>query len=214
MPHIISCLSQKGGVGKSTLSRLVARTFASNGWSVKICDFNTRQLTSVDWVAMRMQAGIEPAIDAQPMTSIKRLNKEPYDMLVIDGAPDSDQNSLEAARISHLVVIPTGVTVDDLKPQVGFANELVHKGVPREKLLFVLNKTGISDVPVREATQFLRAQGFLVADTDISTKDGYQIAQNSGHAITETKYPSLNQRADALATEIGARFQIFMDIAA
>lgn len=214
MALIIACLSQKGGVGKSTLARLLARTYASAGWSVKICDFNTRQLTSVDWVAVRLQAGLEPVIDAQPMNSVKKLKNEPYDLLVIDGAPDSDQTSLEAARIADLVVVPTGLTVDDLKPQVSFANELIGKGVDRDKLMFVLNKTTESELAAREAAHFLRQQGFLVAETDLAAKTGYQMAQNAGAAVSETKYATLNDRADTLAAEIVDRMNALKEIAA
>jgi chromosome partitioning protein len=199
---VIACLSQKGGVGKSTIARLVARTYASAGWSVKICDFNTRQLTAVDWVALRMDAKIEPAIDAQPMAGVKKFKNEPYDLLVIDGAPDSDLSSLDAARVANLVIIPTGLTVDDLKPQMAFAYELMAKGIERAKILFVLNKTTDSEAAVREATALLKGQGFSVAETDLSTKTGYQIAQNVGYAVSETKFPSLNDRAEALANEI------------
>ncbi|WP_276122702.1 ParA family protein [Pararhizobium qamdonense] len=214
MSTIIACLSQKGGVGKSTIARLLARTFASADWSVKICDFNTNQLTSVDWVALRMNSGIEPTIDAQPMSSVKKLKSEPYDLLVIDGKPDSDVTSLEAARVADLVVIPTGLTYDDLKPQAGFGNELIAKGVARNKILFVLNKTTESDVATRDAMTFLRAQGFEVAETDLATKTGYQMAQNIGFSIAETKYPTLNERADTLAAEIVDKLNTLTQVAA
>jgi chromosome partitioning protein len=172
---------------------------------VKICDFNINQLTSTDWVAVRMQGAIEPVIDAQPMSSVKKLKSEPYDLLVVDGAPDSQQASLEVARISNLVVIPTGTTGDDLKPQAAFGNELIAKGVPRNKILFVLNRTAESELAAREATSFLVAQGFEVATTDLGAKAGYQMAQNRGFAITETLYQSLNERADKVAAEIVAK---------
>jgi chromosome partitioning protein len=202
MSTIIACLSQKGGVGKSTIARLLARTFASAGWSVKICDFNVNQLTSTDWVAIRMVANIEPAIEAQPMNSVKKLKAERHDLLVVDGAPDSQQTSLDAAQLADVVIIPTGATRDDLKPQLAFAHELSNKGVSRKKMLFVLNKTTESDLASREATQFIKEQGFEVAETDIVSKTGYQMAQNRGFSIAETLYPSLNERADRLAVEI------------
>lgn len=214
MTLIIACLSQKGGVGKSTIARLLARTYAAAGWSVKICDFNTRQLTSVDWVAVRLQAGLEPEIAAQPMNSVKKLRGEPYDLLVIDGAPDSNETSLDVARIADLIVIPTGLTVDDLKPQVSFSNELISKGVPSDRLIFVLNKTTESELASREASTFLRNQGFLVAATDLAAKTGYQMAQNIGAAVSETKYPTLNDRADTLAAEIVDRMNALNGIAA
>lgn len=205
---VIACLSQKGGVGKSTLARLLARTYASAGWSVKIADFNVRQKTSVDWAAVRMTQDVSPAIAAESFVSTKTLRKENHDLIVADGKPDSDQSSLEIARSADICVLPTGLTADDLKPQAMFANELVTKGVDRSKILFVLNKTTESHVAVAEARQYLESIGYLVCKTDLSTKTGYQMAQNTGRSIAETNYHTLNERADALAAEIVARINV------
>ena len=202
---VISCLSQKGGVGKSTLARLVARTYASAGWSVKICDFNTKQLTSVDWVGARMAQGIEPAIAAEPYNSVKSFKRETADLLVIDGKPDSDNSSLEIARASDLIIVPTGLAIDDLKPQMMFARELTSKGVPANRLLIVLNKVTESQIAVTEARAYLRTAGFQIAEADLAAKTGYQMAQNAGRAIAETNFTSLNERADELAAEIVAK---------
>ncbi len=49
MTMIIAFVSQKGGVGKSTLARAVAREAAYGGLKVKIADLDTQQGTSVDW---------------------------------------------------------------------------------------------------------------------------------------------------------------------
>jgi len=40
---ILSLISQKGGVGKSALARLLAVEFAKAGWSVKIADLDAAQ---------------------------------------------------------------------------------------------------------------------------------------------------------------------------
>jgi chromosome partitioning protein len=206
MALIIACLSQKGGVGKSTIARLLARTYASAGWRVKIADFNVKQKTSVDWVSLRMSDGIEPAIAAEPYTSPKALKREDYDLVIADGKPDSDQTSLELARLAAITVLPTGLSGDDLKPQLMFANELVSKGVDKARILFVLNKTVESDLAVLEARQYLTmTTGFRVAEQDLAAKTGYQMAQNIGLAISETKFPTLNEKADALAAQIVAR---------
>lgn len=204
-PLIIACLSQKGGVGKSTLARLIARTYASAGWTVKICDFNTKQLTSVDWVGSRMVAGVEPEIHAEPYTSVKGFKRESFDLLVVDGKPDSDNSSLEIARAASLCVLPTGLAIDDLKPQMLFANELIAKGVPREHILMVLNKVAESQIAVIESRALLRSGGYQVAETDLTAKTGYQMAQNTGRSIAETNFSTLNERADALAAEIAAK---------
>lgn len=199
---VIACLSQKGGVGKSTLARLIARTYAISGWQVKISDFNTKQLTSVDWVASRMAAGVEPAIAAEPCNSVKSFKREPFDLLVVDGKPDSDNSSLEIARAADLIVVPTGLALDDLKPQVMFVNELVARNVARERILIVLNKITESQTAVEEARAYLRSSGYQIADCDLTARTGYQMAQNQGRSVAETNFPSLNERADELAAEI------------
>lgn len=202
---IITCLSQKGGVGKSTLARLIARTYAAAGWRVKIADFNVKQKTSVDWVAIRLQNELEPAIAAEPFTSVKALSRENYDLVVVDGRPDSDTTSLDAARLALLNVIPTGVSADDLRPQVLFARELVAKGVPEDRILFVFNLTIGSKVSLRTAQESIAKSGFRYVETDLPARTGYHNAQNVGAAVSETDHRTLNERAEQLAAEIVSR---------
>lgn len=201
---IISCLSQKGGVGKSTIARLIARTYAVSGWSVKICDFNTTQLSSVKWARLRRQQGYEPVIPAEPWISPSALKRQPENLIVADGRPDSDQSSLDIARISDLIVLPTGLPLDDLEPQLLFANELAEKGIERSRMLFVLNKTTDSDLASQEAREFL--SGYRVAEQELAARTSYQRAQNHGKALSEVGayVGALEERADTLAAEIVA----------
>lgn len=206
MPElIISCLSQKGGVGKSTLARLVARTYAVAGWDVKICDFNTTQLTSAKWGATRLAGELLPQIATEAYHQPTRLKRETADLVVADGRPDSDQTSLDIARLSNLVIIPTGLSLDDLEPQLLFAHELVSKGVDRGRILFVLNKTVDSPAAVSEARAYLDA--YAVANRDIAQKISYQRAQNEGRALSEVggHIGHLEEHADTLAAEIVER---------
>jgi chromosome partitioning protein len=201
---IISCLSQKGGVGKSTIARLVARTYAAAGWDVKIADFNTTQLTSVKWANVRAAVKQKPHIAAQPFNSPTAMKRDAADLIVADGRPDSDQTSLDIARISSLVLVPTGLSLDDLEPQLMFANELIEKGIAQDRILFVLNKTTDSAVAVAEARGYL--DSFRVATQDLGAKTSYQRAQNHGLALSEvgSKVGKLEERADLLAAEIVA----------
>ena len=48
MALVIGVVSQKGGVGKSTCARLIAREYAYAGWDVKIADLDVSQGTSFD----------------------------------------------------------------------------------------------------------------------------------------------------------------------
>ena len=62
MATIIAFVSQKGGVGKSTLSRALAREAANSALKTKIADLDTQQGTSIDWHRIRLNAGIKPAV--------------------------------------------------------------------------------------------------------------------------------------------------------
>ena len=65
MAAIVAFVSQKGGVGKSTLARALAREAAAGGLRVKIADLDTQQGTSVDWHRLRLSQGIEPVVSAE-----------------------------------------------------------------------------------------------------------------------------------------------------
>ena len=67
---IISLISQKGGVGKSALSRLIAVEYAKAGWSVKIGDLDTGQGSTANWKARRDQNGIDPEIPVEKYATV------------------------------------------------------------------------------------------------------------------------------------------------
>jgi chromosome partitioning protein len=200
---IIACLSQKGGVGKSTLARLIARTYAVAGWTVKIADFNTTQKTSTNWAQTRKDAGIKPVIEAEPFIQPSALPREDYNLVVADGRPDSDQTSLDIALLSHLIVIPTGLSLDDLEPQLAFAKELVAKGVSPNRVLFVLSKITDSKMAIAEAREYLSQ--FRIAERSLTLKHSYQKSQNHGYALSEVQglnTARLEETADLVAAEI------------
>jgi chromosome partitioning protein len=49
MGVVVAFVSQKGGVGKSTLARALAREAAFGGLSVKVADLDMQQGTLVNW---------------------------------------------------------------------------------------------------------------------------------------------------------------------
>ena len=56
----IGVVSQKGGVGKSTLSRMIACEYARSGWNVKIADMDASQGTSFNWQRRRIEHNRAP----------------------------------------------------------------------------------------------------------------------------------------------------------
>ena len=210
---IIGCLSQKGGVGKSTLARLIAYNYAQAGWRVKIADFNVKQKTSVDWAAMRMTNQVRPAIQAEAFMQVPLALKQDVDLLVMDGKPDADPTMLEVAKRCDLIALACGTSADDLRPQVLFGLELVQRGVNRNQILYVLNQTTGSKVAIRDAQGYIRGAGFQVLEHDIPARTMYQEAQNSGRSLAETNVDSLNRLANAVAADIVAHVNKILEAA-
>jgi CobQ/CobB/MinD/ParA nucleotide binding domain len=105
MALLVGLVSQKGGVGKSTLARLVAREYAAAGWNVKIADLDTAQGTSFSWQARRLQHAIEPAVAVERFGSVEAAVRiaEHYDLMLLDGAPHSTAATLKIAQASAMV---------------------------------------------------------------------------------------------------------------
>src|SRR5260370_24429619 len=120
MAIFIGMVSQKGGVGKSTLARLVAREYAAAGWSVKIADLDVSQGTSFNWQARRLQRGLEPPIAVERFGAVEHALKvaDHYDLVILDGPPHSTAGTVKIAQQSALTVLPTCLSLDDLQPSV------------------------------------------------------------------------------------------------
>jgi chromosome partitioning protein len=200
---IVGIVSQKGGVGKSTLARLIAREFAAQDWQVKIADMDVSQATSFHWRSRRLQSGLEPDISVEQYGRVDQALKiaEQFDLLVLDGAPHATQATLQIAQASHVVVIPTGLAIDDLQPGVQLAHELVTH-IPRQRLVFALCRVGTSGTEIEEARTYLQEAGYSVLEGELPEKAAYRRASDEGRTATETRFTSLNRRAEALAQSV------------
>lgn len=199
MATIIAFVSQKGGVGKSTLARALAREAVQGGLKTKIADLDTQQGTSVDWHRTRLNAGIEPVVAAEAFATAEQALKaaDHFDLLIIDGPARTSKGTLDIARVADLVVQPTGASVDDLRPAVREFHALVKEGVPKAKLAFALNRIGTATEEA-EARAYVGEAGYTALDGCLLERPAYRKAQNTGHAVTETSYAGLNAKADAL----------------
>jgi chromosome partitioning protein len=199
MTTIIAFVSQKGGVGKSTLSRALAREAANAGLKTKIADLDTQQGTSIDWHRIRLNAGIKPPVAAEAFATAAQALKvaAQYDLLIIDGPARTSAGTLEIAKLADLVVQPTGASVDDLRPAVREFHALVKAGISKHKLAFALNRIG-TPTEEAEARAYVSEAGYAVLDGCLLERPAYRKAQNTGHSITETSFRNLNVRADAL----------------
>ena len=205
----IGVLGQKGGAGKSTLSRLLAVEYARSEWNVLIADFDPLQSTSTKWNERRLKNGHAPVVDVTPFNSIERVLRidDSYDLIIFDSAPHATQKTMEIAGTVDLIVIPTGMTLDDLNPSIALANDLKRHGVTRDKIVFVLNHVGSSSAELSEAYETITDVGYICIG-DLPERTAYHRALDMGQSLTETPYETLNQKAGALAEAIHDKMRV------
>jgi chromosome partitioning protein len=199
MATIVAFVSQKGGVGKSTLARALAREASQSGVTTKIADLDTQQGTAVDWGRIRLNEGLQPAVAVESFSTAAQALKvaKQYDLLIIDGPARASSGTLEIAKVANLVVQPSGPSNDDLRPAVREFHALVKAGIPKKKLVFALNRVG-TEAEEEAARAYIAEAGYAVLEGSLLERPAYRQAQNLGHAVTETSYRNLNVRADAL----------------
>lgn len=199
---IVSFISQKGGVGKSTLARALAREAAAAGLAVMIADLDIEQGTAVDWARRRMVAGFEPVVAVQPFRTAADAFKiaDQVDLLVIDGPARASAGTLAIAQGSALVVQPASTSIDDLRPAMLVFNTLVEKGVPRDRLALALVRTG-TEAEEAFARDYVDDK-YAILPGALPERPAYRQAQNDGQAVTEVKFKGLSGRADALVQAI------------
>jgi len=196
---VVAFCSQKGGVSKSTLARALAVEAARSDLTVKVADLDVGQGSTVDWQRDRAAAGIEPDVPVQlhrtPQDALKHNNGA--DLLVIDGPARADKETLVIARVADLVVLPTGASLDDLRPAVRTANSLKAAGIAVAKILFVLCRIG-TDAEAEAARSYIAEAGYQIASGYVPERPAYRSVQNEGKTITEIRYPQLRAAAETL----------------
>lgn len=204
MALIIGVVSQKGGVGKSTICRLIAREYAANELDVLIADMDVSQSTSFIWNGRRLENDIQPNIGVQQFRKVEAALKleDKYDAIVFDGAPHATRQTLEISQYANVVVIPTGTSLDDLIPTVQLAHELKKNGVATQKIVIVFSRVGNSQVELDEATEYIQMAGYRLLEGAIPERTAYRRASDAGKAATETTHHSTNERADELVQSI------------
>ncbi len=123
----VTVLAQKGGTGKTTLSIHLAVLAAVNGKKVVIADIDPQQSASV-WRNRRDKEN--PAVyPIEPQAlhkTIASYEESGLDLLVIDTAPHSHDESIVAAQAADFILIPSRPAILDLAA-IGASVEIVKK---------------------------------------------------------------------------------------
>jgi chromosome partitioning protein len=97
--NIIAFISQKGGVGKSTLARALAVEATRAGLTTLLADLDPGQQTSYKWALRRER---EPKVTAMVFNNFSEVQKESkknkYDLIIIDGPAMISAMTYEIAK--------------------------------------------------------------------------------------------------------------------
>lgn len=201
---IISLISQKGGVGKSTLARLLAVEIAKAGWRVKIADLDPAQGTATKWKARRDVAGLQPDVAVEKFRTVERAIKEAdhFDLMILDGPAHAEKGGKVMAQASDLIIIPTGYSLDDMEPQIEAAYELEDSGIPSEKILFVFCRAKGSDSEDVAARSYLHKARLTVLDPVLPELASIRQGHAEGRAASEVPFPKVQEKAIDVAQQI------------
>jgi len=197
--RLVSFVGQKGGVGKSSLARLLSVSAARNGRKVLLADFDLDQLTCLEWNAARLRHNLSPEIDVRSFKSLKKLRKteETFDLIVADTRGLADDLTKEVAEESSVVFLPTGTSGDDLRPTLALARRLAKHGADG-KLSFILSKTGRSERQIAAALKQIEEQGYPVLSTNWALRDGLQTEFDQGGVGLESRNHYLRDIAEQM----------------
>lgn len=189
--HAIGVIKQKGGVGATTMARALAVTFAAAGWDVKLADMDTKQGTATSWQRRRLAADITPAVSVEMFGNVASVQRKAaeVDLVIYDSAPHASTGTVDIARASDLVVIPTGLSLDDLEPAALLANSLADQhNIDPARIVFALCRVGNSALEQQEARDYLGQTRFATLAGSLPQRPAYSRAHDLGLAVTETKY--------------------------
>ncbi len=199
MPVIVSFVGQKGGVGKSTLARAFAAVAARGKLKVKLADLDVNQQTSVRWARTRAARGNGYPVEAEAYTTFEDVlaSVRGIDLIIVDTPGHASPITLEIARTSQVVILPTGASTDDLYPTVLLLYELEQMGIPKERLAVALCRL-LEQREEHAARKYIEKAGYEALVGSIPERAGYRSAHNLGQSITETSDQTLNRRARTL----------------
>lgn len=195
---IVSITSQKGGVGKSTLTWNLATLFARDGYKVCIADSDHNQ-TCLKWVSERQERGqgsegeklhtvdVYSTPDEHLRSSIKTLGKQ-YELILVDGMPTQGSVNGKLLYISDFVVVPlrpSGVDANTLEKFVARMRDIEIERENEIHSTFVMTQFDPRSKVSRIMLNILKAHQIDVCKTTIGSRAIYQESFLEGLGISE-----------------------------
>ncbi len=209
--RVISMVSSKGGVGKTTLASALAVKASASSPRVALVDLDPQGSLAAWWKrrqgTVRGQGG--PVIFTGADTAsdaVEALRLDGWDWVFIDSPPAFIATIQDAIAVSDLAVIPLRPSALDLissEDAVIMAREL------GKRHLAVINDAEPRWKTTHSARDYLLAAGVPVADTIIAHRAAYLAAMTSGRTGPEIDRSNKTQdEINALWLEVLAALEV------
>ncbi|WP_223518235.1 ParA family protein [Pseudomonas sp. BF-R-21] len=196
--------SQKGGVSKSVIAYALAENLAIPGTRVVLCDTDYPQFSTLTLAELRVQHGGDKlpftVVPCKDTGEVGRKSKG-FNHVVIDGAPHASQDTFHYANHADVVILPTRTAILDLTPNLELARSLEARGIPRDRMVFVLTQSP-SKSETATARTILQYEGWAVLEQDLHFATSYSTAGDRGRTISEVRHPGLKYKAGRLLEQL------------
>lgn len=189
---IIAIINQKGGVGKSTTSMLLAGTWAKNGKKVLVVDADP-QGTATQW-SIASEEVVFPATVISLAQAGNKLHREVhkhvdnYDIIVIDCPPSVELQSQSALLIADVAIVPIPPSPPALWGSRGIKLLIEKAETVNEALraFVLLNKTK-KTVLGREVQSLLDGFGLPLLNASLRELTAYEEAAALGCCVQDIR---------------------------
>lgn len=212
---IISSISYKGGVGKSTVAQNIAVSLAHSGRKVCIVDADEANVTA-KWSEIRRENGHQPTVQAVSLTdeksfvsAIRKIYND-YDVIVIDSPPSYNPISAKIMLCSHIILMPIRPSG---KSELWTARDLLdrytdlqnHKG-ERTPAYFVVNayrsQPSFHKVFVQALKELASEYNIGVLENFLNERIAYGEANAMGLGVIEYTNKKARSEFESLTDEI------------
>ena len=180
---VLAVLSQKGGVGKTTLATSLAVAAEADGKSVAVIDLDP-QATASFWHDTRGK-DTPVVVSIQPVrlgAVIKAAQEQGTDLVIIDGAAVQREIAYDAAAVADFVLVPTKPAVFDIKSMTETIKAVQQHQKPLAIVLNMIAPTGVENTDAFDAAEVL---GVDICPVTIGNRKAFFRSQGAGLAVQE-----------------------------